>query len=370
MAPLLLNEFVKMLKTIHQNHYNELLADDPVRNHIPFEVRMQPNRDNFVLLDDNEKPRAVVCVAYTSDVATTEQELHNAGNKVAMFYTVWSYDRGAGRDIIFAAVEEIKLAQPSIKRFVTLSPPTDMARRFHLKNGAIELQVNSDTVNYEYTLPTTLVLSNSGMGKNFFAFMINKDPYDSFIKNGEYFYENKYWKNHQRVVSEHPHDILTKFFDRVSKKNYQTQLLRYSKHKVLVINDGKWGIWGELLMNFKHDANRDFYQSKNRRVPDSNTVQRILANIAHQQLRSRPNKHMNIMQHYASKHGIDVLALDYIDLIVKQDTRSWEKFAEFTNSDYTVSELVKLAEDYHKTNISMIEEICPDIQEKLKYLLT
>lgn len=359
-----------MLKTIHQDHYNELLADDPVRNHIPFEVRMQPNRDNFVLLDDDENPRAVVCVAYTTDVATTEQELHNAGNKVAMFYTVWSYDRGAGRDIIFAAVEEIKLAQPSIKRFVTLSPPTDMARRFHLKNGAIELKVNSDTVNYEYTLPTTLVLSNGGMGKNFFAFMINKNPYDSFVMNGEYFYENKYWENYQRVVSEHPHDIITKVFDKFSKKNYQTQLMRYSKHKVLVINDGKWGIWGELLMNFKHDANRDFYQSKNLRIPDSDRVQLLLDDIARRGSRSRPARHMTIMQHHASKYGIDVLAIDYIDLIVKQDAQSWEKFAEFTNSDYTVSELVKLAEDYHKTNISMIEEICPDIQEKLKYLLT
>jgi hypothetical protein len=360
-----------MLKTIHQDHYDELLADDPVRNHIPFEVRMESNRDNFVLLDEDENPRAVVCVAYTSDVATTEQELHNAGNRVAMFYTVWSYDRGAGRDIIFAAVEEIKLVQPSIKRFVTLSPPTDMARRFHFKNGAIELQVNSDTVNYEYTLPTTMVLSNSGMGKNFFAFMVNKDPYDSFIKNGEYFYENKYWKNYQRVISEHPHFLLTKSFDKINKKNYQTQLLRFSKHKVLLINDGKWGIWGELLMNFKHDVNREFYQEKNRQVPDSDKVDKLLIQIMQQKVRSKATRrHMDVMIKNASKHNIDLLVIDYADLVVNSNTEAWKKFAEFTNSDYQVSELVKLGADYHKANINLIKEICPNIEEKLKYLLT
>jgi hypothetical protein len=33
---------------------------------------------------------------------------------------------------------------------VTLSPKTEMARRFHLKNGASELRENSNTINYIY----------------------------------------------------------------------------------------------------------------------------------------------------------------------------------------------------------------------------
>jgi hypothetical protein len=37
-----------------------------------------------------------------------------------------------------------------IKRFVTLSPKTEMAKRFHLKNGAIVFRENEETVNYEY----------------------------------------------------------------------------------------------------------------------------------------------------------------------------------------------------------------------------
>jgi len=37
-----------------------------------------------------------------------------------------------------------------VKRFITLSPQTEMARRFHLRNGAVVLQVNTTSVNYEY----------------------------------------------------------------------------------------------------------------------------------------------------------------------------------------------------------------------------
>jgi hypothetical protein len=72
----------------------------------------------------------------------------------------------------------------------------------------------------------------------------------------------------------------------------------------------------------------------------------------------------------ASKHNIDLLVIDYADLVVNSNTEAWQKFAEFTNSDYQVSELVKLGADYHKANINLIKEICPNIQEKLKYLLT
>jgi hypothetical protein len=39
-----------------------------------------------------------------------------------------------------------------LNRLVTLSPLTDMARNFHLKNGAKELQVNSTTQNFEYDI--------------------------------------------------------------------------------------------------------------------------------------------------------------------------------------------------------------------------
>ena len=40
----------------------------------------------------------------------------------------------------------------NLNRLVTLSPLTDMARNFHLKNGAKELQVNETTQNFEYDI--------------------------------------------------------------------------------------------------------------------------------------------------------------------------------------------------------------------------
>ena len=39
-----------------------------------------------------------------------------------------------------------------LNRLVTLSPLTDMARKFHLRNGAKELQVNETSQNFEYTI--------------------------------------------------------------------------------------------------------------------------------------------------------------------------------------------------------------------------
>ena len=39
-----------------------------------------------------------------------------------------------------------------LNRLVTLSPMTEMARNFHLKNGAEEIQVNEETQNFEYKI--------------------------------------------------------------------------------------------------------------------------------------------------------------------------------------------------------------------------
>ena len=39
-----------------------------------------------------------------------------------------------------------------LHRLVTLSPLTDMARNFHIRNGAKELQVNKTSQNFEYDI--------------------------------------------------------------------------------------------------------------------------------------------------------------------------------------------------------------------------
>ena len=126
-----------------------LLKDDPVRPSIPTQSRVHDHAEIFVLLEGTE-PRAVTCVAYLDCVPTTETELGIVGNRVAAFYTIWSYSAGAGRSLIRQAQQHIKAHRPETQRFVTLSPKTEMARKFHLKNGATTLQLNDDTVNYEY----------------------------------------------------------------------------------------------------------------------------------------------------------------------------------------------------------------------------
>ena len=70
--------------------------------------------------------------------------------RIAVFYTVWSYEKGAGREIVFKTVDWIKENKPHILRFVTLSPKTKMAERFHLRNGAVLLAENKESNNFEY----------------------------------------------------------------------------------------------------------------------------------------------------------------------------------------------------------------------------
>ena len=67
-----------------------------------------------------------------------------------VFYSIWSYKPGAGRELLLQTVKNIKEDYPTVTTFVTLSPPTEMARRFHLKNGATVYRTNTETVNYEY----------------------------------------------------------------------------------------------------------------------------------------------------------------------------------------------------------------------------
>ena len=131
-----------------------LIKDDPVRPDIPIDFRVSEHCSVYVLLDDlYSKPQAVVCVARKSSVPKDVLELAALDLEVptvAVFYTIWSYSSGAGRRLIQEAQRSIRSEYKNITTFVTLSPPTEMARLFHLKNGAGVLSINSDTVNYIY----------------------------------------------------------------------------------------------------------------------------------------------------------------------------------------------------------------------------
>ena len=129
------------------------VSDDPVRPELSLDFRLSAGREIYVLEQDG-KYRAAICVAYTNQVPTTVKELDQLSidnGTIAIAYTVWSKAPRAGRDIVFRLLDLCR-EKEGIKRLVTLSPKTDMARRFHLNNGAVTLQNNTATDNYEYSL--------------------------------------------------------------------------------------------------------------------------------------------------------------------------------------------------------------------------
>lgn len=132
----------------------DFIKDDPVRPEISKDFRVSDGRMVAALVEEEEPtaPTAMVCVSFhdfvpqdVNDLSTTTQV-----PTTAVFYTIWSYKAGKGKELLIQAVKEIQKQHPSIVRFVTLSPKTEVARRFHLKNGAIVFRENLDTVNYEY----------------------------------------------------------------------------------------------------------------------------------------------------------------------------------------------------------------------------
>ena len=149
---------LKKLETIEQVY--PLVKDDPVRPRLAADWRMKQGREVYALYDDQyaeqdpvlfDGPRAVICVAYTNGVALTEKDLERCDNpNTAMFYTVWSYDKGAGRQIVLQTAEHIKETRQDISRYVTLSPLTEMAEQFHLRNGAEFLRKGEYCQNFEY----------------------------------------------------------------------------------------------------------------------------------------------------------------------------------------------------------------------------
>jgi hypothetical protein len=129
-----------------------LLKDDPVRPEIPADFRVDKNSRVYVLKDDQGEPLAVTCVKFLAEVPGSVDDLANVAinTTTAVFYTIWSYAAGAGRSLIEAAQQDIKTNEPAITTYVTLSPKTEMARRFHHKNGATTYRENADSVNYMY----------------------------------------------------------------------------------------------------------------------------------------------------------------------------------------------------------------------------
>lgn len=129
----------------------DFVKDDPVRPELSKEFRVSTNKFVSTLVD-SDTPDAMVCVSLHNFVPESVEDLNSGCDTptTAIFYTIWSYKSGAASVLLFQTVEKIKQEYPTVTRFVTLSPKTEMARKFHLKNGAFIFRENESTVNYEY----------------------------------------------------------------------------------------------------------------------------------------------------------------------------------------------------------------------------
>jgi len=125
----------------------DLTVEDPVRPTIPMSWRQQYGIWAWV---ENGQRQATVCVAWLDSVPDSEAGmlvLPRGFNAIA--YTIWSAAPGAGKKLILALQAEIK-TNPLCEGMYTLSPPTEMARKFHVSNGARVYRINESTINYQY----------------------------------------------------------------------------------------------------------------------------------------------------------------------------------------------------------------------------
>lgn len=140
------------------------ILDDPVRPELDLIFRRSYGRKIFGVKYKKEI-YAIMCFGFTDNIPKTVKELdlmtkdaylksaqrdQNIG-KIAIAYTIWSKKRGGGKLIVKEVFKMIKKSN-HLNRLVTLSPLTEMARNFHLNNGAVELQVNKETQNFEYKI--------------------------------------------------------------------------------------------------------------------------------------------------------------------------------------------------------------------------
>ena len=138
--------------------------EDPVRPELDNDFRTSFGRKIYGVKYKNEI-HAVMCFAFTNkvpkDVVQLDKFSHDAFlqstqrgqnvGQIAIAYTVWSKKKGGGKLIVKEVFKKIKKSN-HLNRLVTLSPLTEMATKFHTRNGAKLLQVNETTQNFEYTV--------------------------------------------------------------------------------------------------------------------------------------------------------------------------------------------------------------------------
>ena len=136
--------------------------EDPVRPELDNVFRRSYGRKIYGVKYKGEI-YAVMCFAYTNLIPKNVEELdkfshdaflqsaqrdQNVG-QIAIAYTVWSKKKGGGKLIVKEVFKKIKKSN-HLNRLITLSPLTEMATKFHTKNGAKLIRINETTQNFEY----------------------------------------------------------------------------------------------------------------------------------------------------------------------------------------------------------------------------
>ena len=138
-------------------------SKDPVRPELDNIFRTSYGRKIYGVQYKNEI-HAIMCFAFTNHIPKTVKELDDFSKdaflqsalrdqkvgQIAIAYTVWSKKKGGGKLIVKEVFKMIKKSN-HLNRLVTLSPLTEMATKFHLRNKAKLISVNEETQNFEYT---------------------------------------------------------------------------------------------------------------------------------------------------------------------------------------------------------------------------
>ena len=152
--------WVKGAKLVELNECNT--SEDPVRPELNNNFRTGYGRKIYGVKYQDEI-HAVMCFAYTNEIPKSVEELEKLstdaflqsamrdqkGGQIAIAYTVWSKKKGGGKLIVKEVFKKIKKSN-HLNRLVTLSPLTEMATKFHERNGANLIQINENTQNFEY----------------------------------------------------------------------------------------------------------------------------------------------------------------------------------------------------------------------------
>ena len=139
------------------------IEKDIVRPEYDVEFRISEDREVFAWgrsLIPYQVYSALCCIAYCNEIPInmeqlTEYSINHSPYRgdIAVAYTVWncSDTKGSGRSLILALQKHFS-SHAKVNRLVTLSPLTEMAKKFHLSNGATLLSTNPESYNFEYEI--------------------------------------------------------------------------------------------------------------------------------------------------------------------------------------------------------------------------